>query len=92
MATFSTSYLEQVRKLIKPEIQKYFSEPQLLGNSDQFISYEDLQSSLLKSSLAMMNSQVLQWEIKYNSKNKRTFRCLFCLCGNFYDLQITDPA
>jgi hypothetical protein len=92
MATFRTSYLERVRKLIKPEIQKNISEPELLGNSDQLISYKDLQSSPLKSSSAMMNPEVLEWEIKYNSKNKRTFRYLFCLCGNFYDLQITDPA
>ncbi|MEA5578028.1 dual OB domain-containing protein [Anabaena sp. UHCC 0451] len=83
--------LEQAQKLLKPEIKQNSSEPKLLGNFDKFIRYEDLQISPLKSSLAMINPEELEWEIKYNSQNKKTCRCLFCLCGNFYDLPITDP-
>ncbi|MBK1987424.1 hypothetical protein A0J48_007720 [Sphaerospermopsis aphanizomenoides BCCUSP55] len=84
--------LEQVRKLIKPEIQINSSEPKLLGNFDKLIRYEDLEITPLKSSLTMINPEQLEWEIKYNSHNKKTFRCLFSLCGNFYDLPITDPV
>lgn len=83
--------LEQVRKLIKPEIQKNSAEPKLLGNFDKRIRYEDLQISPIRSSLTMINPEELKWEIKYNSSNKKTCRCLFYLCSNFYDLPITDP-
>jgi hypothetical protein len=40
----------------------------------------------------MINPEKLNWEIKYNSSHKKTYRCLFYLCGNFYDLPITDPV
>ncbi|GCL35831.1 MAG: dual OB domain-containing protein [Sphaerospermopsis kisseleviana] len=84
--------LEQVKNLIKPEIKRGSSEPKLLGNFDKQIGYEDLQNTPLKSSLAMINPEVLEWEVRYNSQNKKNFRCLFCLCGNSYDLPITDPV
>ncbi len=83
--------LEQVRKLIKPEIKKNSAEPKLLGNVDRRIRYEDLQISPIKSSLTIINPEKLKWQIQYNSKNEKNFRCLFYLCGNFYDLPITDP-
>ncbi|MBE9054798.1 hypothetical protein [Sphaerospermopsis sp. LEGE 08334] len=84
--------LEQVKNLIKPEIKRSSSEPKLLGNFDKQIGYEDLQNTPLKSSLAMINPEVLEWEIRYNHQNKKVFRCLFSLCENFYDLPITDPV
>ncbi|MDB9310389.1 hypothetical protein PN471_17470 [Aphanizomenon sp. CS-733/32] len=83
--------LEQVRKLIKPEIKRNSSEPKLLGNFGKRIRYEDLQISQIRYSLIMINSENLKWEIKYNSANKKTCRCLFYLCNHFYDLPITDP-
>ncbi|MTJ52081.1 hypothetical protein FJR38_05035 [Anabaena sp. UHCC 0253] len=82
--------LEQVRKLIKPEIENNSFEPKLLGNFDKRIRYEDLQVTPIKSSLTMIKPEKLKWEVKYNSSNKKTFRCLFYLCDHFYDLPITD--
>ncbi|MEO3706110.1 dual OB domain-containing protein [Trichormus azollae] len=84
--------LEEVRTLIGLEIQKDSCELKLLGNSDKLISYEDLQSPLLRSSLAMINLEVLEWEIKYNSKNKKTSKCLLRLCSSLCYLQITDSV
>ncbi|MTJ13780.1 hypothetical protein FJR11_14520 [Anabaena sp. UHCC 0187] len=83
--------LEEVKKLIKPEINQNSTEPKLLGNFEKRIRYEDLEISPIKSSLTMINPEELKWQIKYNSENEKTFRCLFSLCGNFYDLPITDP-
>lgn len=84
--------LEQVRELIKPEIKKNSSEPKLLGNFEKRIRYQDLEISPIKSSLTMINPEELKWQVKYNSSHKKTYRCLFYLCGNFYDLPITDPV
>lgn len=81
--------LEQARKLIKPEIDRNSQQAHLLGNFDKMIRYEDLERTPLKSSLAMINPEKLEWEIKY--QNKKNFRCLFYLCGNLYNLPITDP-
>ncbi|MDD1414094.1 hypothetical protein MEN41_05310 [Dolichospermum sp. ST_con] len=83
--------LKQAQILLKPEIKQSSSQPQLLGNFDRRIRYEDLQISPIKSSLTMINPEQLKWEIKYNSQKKKSFRCLFSLCGNSYDLPITDP-
>ncbi|WP_353932921.1 hypothetical protein WJM97_10180 [Okeanomitos corallinicola TIOX110] len=84
--------LEQVKNLLKPEIKRSSTKPNLLGNFDKQICYEDLQVTPLKSSLAMINPDNLEWEVRYNKQNNKTVRCLFSLCDNFYDLPITDPV
>lgn len=82
--------LSQAQRLLKPEIQRHYCSPQLLGSSDKQISYENLEKSPAQSSLALIKPEKIEWQVKKKFYEKK-FRCRFCLSGTLYDLPVTDP-
>lgn len=85
----NTPTLKQIQQLLNPEVQRYSSYPQLLGNSDRQIAYSQLIETPAKTSLALIKPRELQWTISGYSAKK--YRADFRLGGTLYNLPITDP-
>lgn len=82
--------LFQAQQLLNPEIKNNSFSPELLGNTESKIDYEELTKSAFQSSLALIKPRELQWQITSYQGQKKC-RAIFTLGENLYDLPITDP-
>lgn len=82
-----TPTLSQVKQLLNPEVKKHCDFPELLGNLDTRVCYDELKISAAQSSLALIKPREIEWEINPYQK----FRANFSLGGTVYNLPITDP-
>ena len=82
--------LEQIRKLLNPEVNKNSASPKLFGNLDRKICYSTFKQNPALSSLAIIKPYGLEWIVE-RFENEKKYKAKFLLGGFEYKLPVTDP-
>jgi hypothetical protein len=81
--------IEQLNNLLKEEVNNSSKSGELLGNDEDRISWDYLQSNPTQKSLCLIRPHNLYWDIKTFETKK--IRAMFKLQDIYYDLVVTDP-
>ncbi len=81
---------QQLKNILKPELDETSRLPELFGNLHDRVEYTQLQQTPTQRSLALIRPKIISWQVQ-EFPEKRKYRVSFILNNTTYHLGITDP-